>query len=525
MNIFFKSLSPISFVSLLSIFKIFTFVNGVKLMSTIESTIAYQNYIGGEWLDSNSNEVFKVINPSDSRDVIGYFQQSNEQDVNTAVLVALKAFPSWKNTSAPNRGEIIFRTAQIIEDNLEKLARLLTREVGKSMRDSRVEVRRTVNVLRYLAGEGTRITGETIPSWQQGIIGYTRRYPLGVVGVITPWNVPMAIAAWKISSALVSGNTVVFKPSSLTPFCSLELVKAYIEAGLPSGVLNFVTGPGSKVGNVIASHPDIKAVSFTGSNSTGVAINSLVTGRGARFQAEMGGKNPFVIMPDADIDLAVRDVIGGGLGEAGQRCTGTSRVLVFREVAEQFTEKLVEEISNIRIGNPDDEQVELGPVAGESQLQKILSYIEIGKQEGATLLCGGHQLAGNEFKYGYFVAPTVFSGVTPNMTIAQEEIFGPVISILSVDSFEQAIEWANGVRYGLSSSIYTNNLAYATEFVENVQAGLTHVNMPSTYSEPQYPFGGVKATGLGGVREQGSTAMDFYTEWKTVYIKPHHQII
>lgn len=490
-------------------------------MTTIESTVAYQNYIGGEWIDSATNEVFRVINPSDSRDVIGHFQQSSEEDLNAAVSVALKAFPNWKNMSAPNRGEIIFRTAQIIEDNFERLSRLLTREVGKSMRDSRTEVRRTVNVLRFLAGEGTRLSGETVPSWQEGIIGYTRRYPLGVIGIITPWNVPMAIAAWKISSALVSGNTVVFKPSSLTPFCSLELVKAYIEAGLPAGVLNFVTGPGSKIGNGIACHPDIKAVSFTGSNSTGVAINSLVTGRGARFQAEMGGKNPFVIMPDADLDLAVKDVIGGGLGEAGQRCTATSRVLVFREVAEQFTAKLVDGISKVRLGNPSDEQVQLGPVADEGQLKTTLRYIEIGKQEGAKLLCGGHQLAGAEFQYGFYVAPTVFGGVTPDMTIAQEEIFGPVISILTVESFEQAIEWANGIQYGLSSSIYTNNLAYATEFVDKVQAGLTHVNMPSTYSEPQYPFGGVKATGLGGVREQGSTAMDFYTEWKTVYIKPH----
>ncbi len=497
------------------------FLEGGVFLSTIESTVVtFKNYIGGEWSTSNSGSVFKVVNPADTRDVIGYFQQSNEQDVDVAVSKALAAFPEWRVVTAPNRGEILFRTAEVIENNYERLVELLTREVGKSLRDSRNEVRRTINVLRFIAGEGTRMSGETVPAWQQGVSGYTRRYPLGVIGVITPWNVPMAIAAWKISSALVSGNTVVFKPSSLTPLSSLELVDAFIEAGVPKGVLNFVTGPGSRVGNAIASHADIKAVTFTGSNSTGVAINKLVTGRGARFQAEMGGKNPFVIMPDADIDLAVRDVIGGGLGEAGQRCTATSRVLVFQEVADKFTKKLVEEVSKIRVGNPSDDQVQLGPVVDEGQLRTTLQFIEVGKNEGATLLCGGQRLTGGELGFGYYVAPTVFGDVLPHMRIAQEEIFGPVISVLTVNSFEQAIEWANGIRYGLSSSIYTNDFSKASKFVEQIQAGITHVNMPSTYSEPQFPFGGVKATGLGGVREQGSTALDFYTEWKTVYMKP-----
>ncbi|QSO49251.1 aldehyde dehydrogenase family protein [Alicyclobacillus mengziensis] len=488
-------------------------------MGLVETPTTYRNYIGN-WVESGTAAVFRVENPADTRDVIGFFQQSDEADVEKAVTTARAAFPDWRSTPAPQRGEFMFRAAQIIEDDFDGLVQLLTREVGKSLKDSRAEVRRTINVLRFLGGEGTRLAGETVPSWQQGVVAYTKRYPLGVVGVITPWNVPSAIAAWKIASALVAGNTVIFKPSSLTPTSSLKLVQAFVDAGVPAGVLNFVTGPGGKVGNAIAAHPDVRAVSFTGSNSIGSAINKVVTARGARFQGEMGGKNPFIVMPDADLELAVNDVIAGGLGEAGQRCTATSRVLVFEEIADKFTKMLVNRISSMKIGNPKEESVEMGPLADEGQMNTSLHYIEVGKQEGARLLCGGERLTEGDLAYGYYVAPTVFSGVVPDMTIAQDEIFGPVISVMTVHSFEQAIDWANNIRYGLSSTIYTNNYAKATEFIDQIQAGLTHVNMPTTYSEPQYPFGGIKATGLGGVREQGSTAMDFYTEWKTVYTKP-----
>mgnify|MGYP001289213821 CR=1 FL=1 len=375
--------------------------------------------------------------------------------------------------------------------------------------------------MRYLAGEAERLTGETIPSWDPAVNGYTKREPVGVVGIITPWNVPLAIAAWKIATALTCGCTVVFKPSSQTPLVSLMLVEAYRAVGLPDGVINFVTGPGSKVGNAIANHPDIRAISFTGSNNVGLAINQLVAKRGARFQAEMGGKNPFVVLEDADLELATDHVIVGGFGESGQRCTATSRVIVLKSIADEFIELLTEKVKKIVVGNPLDEKTQMGPVIDEDAMNSILNYIEIGKKENGQLITGGKRLTDGDYAYGYFIEPTLFRGITPDMTIAQEEIFGPVISIMEVDDYEQALEWANDVKYGLSSTIYTNDLEKAMHFVNNIEAGFTHVNMPSTYSEPQFPFGGIKATGIGGIREVGSTAIDFYTEYKTVYIKPH----
>jgi acyl-CoA reductase-like NAD-dependent aldehyde dehydrogenase len=490
-------------------------------MEVAAKTATYYNLIGENWVPSYSGETFDVVNPADTRMKLGICQQSAEEDVNEAISEAKKSLKAWRNLAAPERGQYVLKAAQYIEERTDIYVEQLVKEVGKSFADAKAEVLRTIRVMRFLAGEAERLKGETVPSWDSGVVGYTKREPVGIVGVITPWNVPLAIAAWKIASALVCGCTVVFKPSSQTPIVSLMLVEAYREIGLPSGVVNFVTGPGSKVGNAMANHPDIKAISFTGSNGIGSSINQLTAKRGARFQAEMGGKNPFVVLEDADLDLATDHVIAGGLGESGQRCTATSRVIVMKAVAEEFINLLVQKVNRVKVGNPLEKDTNMGPVIDQASMESILRYIEIGKQENAKLLTGGYQLTDNEHTLGYFIAPTIFCNVTPDMTIAQEEIFGPVISVMEAEDFDQAMEWANQVEYGLSSAVYTNDMEKAMKFINNIEAGLTHVNMPSTYSEPHFPFGGVKATGIGGVREVGSTAIDFYTEWKTVYIKPH----
>ncbi|SFE81762.1 aldehyde dehydrogenase family protein [Alteribacillus iranensis] len=490
-------------------------------MAVQEKTRIYQNIIGEDSVPATTGKTFTVTNPADTRMELGICQQSGEEDVNAAVEAAKKALPSWRETAAPERGVYILRAAAYIEERSEEYIEQLIKEVGKSYADAKAEVVRTIRCMRYLAGEAERLTGETIPSWDKDIIGYTKREPIGVVGVITPWNVPLAIAAWKIATALTCGCTVVFKPSSQTPVVSYWLVEAYQAVGLPGGAVNYVTGPGSKVGNAIANHADIKAVSFTGSNGVGLAINQLIAKRGARFQAEMGGKNPFVVLEDADLELAANHVIAGGFGESGQRCTATSRVIVVKSVAEEFIEILTEKVKNLNIGNPLHSETDMGPVIDKGSMEDILEYIEIGKKENGVLITGGEQITEGENAHGYFVAPTLFRNITPDMTIAQEEIFGPVISIMEAEDFDQALEWSNRVEYGLSSTIYTNDLELATKFINNIEAGFTHVNMPSTYSEPQFPFGGIKDTGVGGFREVGSTAIDFYTEYKTVYMKPH----
>ncbi|WP_240376857.1 aldehyde dehydrogenase family protein [Bacillus piscicola] len=490
-------------------------------MTQTSSLTTYYNYIDGQEVASSSNETFKVENPANKSEILGEFQKSTEAELNQAVEAAKAALPSWKKTAAPARGEYIQKAARYIEEHAEEYKLQLVREVGKSYKDADAEVIRTIRAMRYLSGESERLTGETIPSWDSQVRGYTKREPIGVVGVITPWNVPLAIAAWKIATAFACGCTVVFKPSSQTPLISQWLVEAYKAVDLPAGVLNFVTGSGSVIGNGIAKHKDIKAVSFTGSNPVGNTINKLIAERGARFQAEMGGKNPFVVLEDADLELATSNVIDGGFGESGQRCTATSRVILMKDIADEFIEKLIPKVEKLKVGNPMNNDTQMGPVVDEGSMKSILEYIETGKKEGAELLAGGKQLTDDECSNGYFVAPTVFGGVTPDMTIAQEEIFGPVISIMVADSYEQALDWANDIDYGLSSTIYTNNMDKAMHFMDNIEAGFTHVNMMTMHSEPQFPFGGIKGTGLGGFREQGSVGIDFYTEWKTGYIKTH----
>lgn len=479
----------------------------------------YFNYINGEWVASKTNETYASINPANTEEVLGYFQQSNQEDVELAIRSAENAFYEWSHTAAPTRGDVIFKLIGLLEENQEELATIITREVGKSFREANGEVRKTIEAMKQFSGEATRLTGETIPSHDSEIFGYTIREPLGVVGVIAPYNFPLGIGIWKIAPAIIAGNTVIFKPASNTSLISVKIMELFEKAGVPAGVINMVTGPGGVIGNAIGNHPKIKAVSFTGSTDVGLALGKAVTSRGAKMQAEMGGKNPSIILEDADINETVENLVISGFLDNGQRCTGTSRVIVLKSIAKELTEKLVERAKKLVIADGFTENVDNGPVIDEGQLNTYLHYVNSALEEGATLEYGGKRLTENGQDKGYFVLPTIFSNVTPEMTIYREEIFGPVIGITVVDSYEEAMKLANDNEFGLSSTIYTNDLNKAFDFVREIESGVTHVNIPSNYFENQYPFGGKKASSIGP-REQGSTALDFWTDYKTVYIKP-----
>ena len=478
----------------------------------------YHNYIDGEWVSSETNETYASINPANTEEVLGYFQQSNETDVEKAIHAAEQAFPSWSQTAAPTRGDVIFNLIHLLEKNKPELAALITKEVGKSLREATGEVNKTIEAMKQFSGEATRITGETIPSHDNNIFGYTIREPLGVVGVIAPYNFPLGIGIWKIAPAIIAGNTVVFKPASNTSLISIKLIELFTEAGVPKGVINMVTGPGGVIGNAIGHHPKIKAVSFTGSTDVGLALGKAVTSRGAKMQAEMGGKNPSIILEDANLDEVVENIVISSFLDNGQRCTGTSRVIVLRSVVKSLIEKLTARLDHLKIGDGFTDGVDNGPVVDENQLNTYKHYVQSALDEGAKLEFGGKQLMENGLDKGYFVAPTIFSEVTKEMTIYREEIFGPVIGITTVDTYEEAITLANDNEFGLSSTIYTNDLQKAFDFIRRIESGVTHVNIPSNYFENQYPFGGKKASSIGP-REQGSTALDFWTDYKTVYIK------
>ncbi|MCL6092747.1 MAG: aldehyde dehydrogenase family protein [Actinomycetota bacterium] len=481
-------------------------------------TDLYQNLINGKWIDSGSGETFANINPADRDDIVGNFQDSTVADIEAAVAAAQQARSGWRALGAPRRGEILARAARLIERDLEKIAAGLTREEGKTLPEARGETARAVQIFDYFAGEGRRLSGETTPSEFGRTLLYTVREPLGVVGLITPWNFPVAIPAWKLAPALVSGNTVVLKPASGAPLTALNIVRALEEAGLPAGVLNFVTGSGSVAGVGLVASGAVAGVSFTGSDTVGCGIYALVTGRGGKAQCEMGGKNPLIVLADADIDKAVELAINGAMWSTGQKCTATSRAIVHQSVVEEFTEKLLAGVADIRVGNGAEPETQVGPSIDETQLQTVLRYIDIGKEEGARLLAGGERLTDPPLDRGFFVAPTVFGDVTPQMRIAQEEIFGPVLAVIAVADFEEAMQVANSVRFGLSASICTRDLTRAMEFIDRIEAGLVHVNSPTVGAEVQVPFGGMKDSSTG-TREQGRVAIDFYTEIKTVYLE------
>jgi alpha-ketoglutaric semialdehyde dehydrogenase len=471
-----------------------------------------RNYINGRWVESRSTQTLERRNPADLNEVLSLVPLSTRAEVGEAVAAAKGAFRAWRDTPAPARGKILARAAALMEQRKDELARTLTREEGKTLRDSLVEVQRTVDILEFTAGEGRRMGGETVPSASPRNFTYTVKQPLGVVGAITPWNFPVAIPAWKAAPALVAGNTMVIKPAELTPQTCVQICEIFEQAGLPAGVLNMVLGAGEEVGDELLRSPDVRAISFTGSNDVGSLIYATAAKQMKKCQCEMGGKNPVVVLADADLALAADHVVAGAFGSTGQRCTATSRVVVEESIANQFVEMLVERAKKLKVGNGLDAGVDVGPLVDEQQFNTVLRYLEIGKKEAALLVGGGPARDG-----GYFVAPTIFDRVPWDSTIAQEEIFGPVLSVIRVPDFEEALRVANSVKYGLSSSIYTNDAARIFEFIDRIETGMTHVNAPTVVSEAQMPFGGVKATGVG-LREIGRVAIDFYTELKAVYI-------
>jgi alpha-ketoglutaric semialdehyde dehydrogenase len=477
----------------------------------------YRNFINGQWVESVSSRTVENINPANTDDRLGIIKQATRDEARSAVEAASQAFRDWRTTPAPTRGRIVARAARLMEEHKEELAQLLTREEGKTIAESRGELQRSINVAEFCAGESRRLNGETIQSELPANFAYTIKQPLGVVACVTPWNFPVAIPVWKIAPALVAGNTVVFKPATLTPATAVRIVELFEEAGIPRGVLNLILGSGSDAGDEIISHPAVKAVSFTGSNEVGIRLYEQVSRRGAKVQCEMGGKNPVIVLEDADLELAVESTAQGAFGSSGQRCTATSRVVVVNDIADDFVGALVKRADSMRIGAGSDPNTEMGPSVDEGQFKTVLSYIDIGREDGAELKCGGKRAEGDGLDKGYFVRPTVFDHVTPDMRVAREEIFGPVLSVLRVKDFEEALAVANDSEYGLSSSIFTSDATRIFRFVDEIETGMTHINSPTTGGEAHIPFGGIKGTGIGD-REQGSTALDFYTDLKVVYV-------
>ncbi len=477
----------------------------------------YKNFINGEWIDSVTGRTFENVNPADRRELVGIYPRSNAQDVGDAVQAAREAYKCWHLMPPPKRGEILYRAARILVERKETFAEMMTREMGKILDETRGDVQEAIDMTFYMAGEGRRQFGQTTTSELPNKFCMTVRSPIGVCALITPWNFPMAIPSWKIMPALVCGNTVVIKPATDTPHSTYNLVKVLEEAGIPRGVVNLVTGSGGEVGEPLMTHDDVKVVSFTGSTAIGRRVSEACSKSFKHCGLEMGGKNCIIVMDDANIELAVEGALWGGFGTTGQRCTAASRVACHKNVYREFTERFVDRAKALKVGNGLDPTVQMGPCINESQLRTVEQYVEIGKNEGAKLLCGGHRLAGGDYDHGWFHEPTVFGDCDPKMRIAQEEIFGPVVSVIPFDTLEQAIAVNNGVAYGLSSSIYTRNVNRAFQAMRDLDTGIVYVNAPTIGAETHLPFGGTKQTG-NGHREAAITALDFYSEWKTVYV-------
>jgi alpha-ketoglutaric semialdehyde dehydrogenase len=492
-------------------------LTGPTIMGTATRTKVYKNFIDGEWVEASTGQTFENRNPADSRDVIGIFQRSGKADVDSAIAAAKQAFSKWRLIPAPRRAEIIYRAAEMLMERKEEYARDMTREMGKIVKETRGDVQEAVDTAYYMAGEGRRMFGPTTPSELPNKFAMAVRQPIGVCGLITPWNFPMAIPSWKLLPALVCGNTCVIKPAQDTPLSTFNLVRVLYDAGLPRGVVNIVTGFGSEVGTPLTEHADVRAISLTGSSAVGRIVGTTAAKSFKHCSLELGGKNPMIVLDDANLDLAIEGGIWGGFGTTGQRCTATSRIIVQKGIYAEFVERYVERAKALKVGNGLDETVEMGPAINENQLKTDLSYVEIGKAEGARLKCGGHRLDKGEYQSGYFMEPTVFVDVTPKMRIAQEEIFGPVVSILACDDLEDAIEIANGIDYGLSSALYTKDVNRAFTAMRDLDAGITYINAPTIGAEVHLPFGGVKATG-NGHREGGLGAIDFFSEWKSIYV-------
>jgi aldehyde dehydrogenase (NAD+) len=476
----------------------------------------YDNYIGGAWVASTSGRLFENRNPADRDDLIGLFQDSTPEDANAAIAAAERAYESWRLVPAPRRAEILFAAARLIVERKEAFARDMTREMGKVLEETRGDVQEAIDMTYFMAGEGRRQTGHTVPSELRDKFAMSIRQPLGACSLITPWNFPMAIPSWKIAPALVCGNTVVLKPATLAPLSAINYVGVLEEAGMPPGVVNLVTG-GADVGTRLAMHESVRVVSFTGSTAVGRLVNQNAAPGFKKVHLEMGGKNVIIIMDDAQLELAIEGCLWGGFGTTGQRCTAASRVVVHEKVYDTFLAEFAQRAKQLRVGNGLDERTHMGPSVSEAQLETVMRYVEIGRQEGATLVTGGHRLEGGDHARGHFHQPTIFGDVDPSMRIAQEEIFGPVVSVMRCRSLDEAVRIGNGVAYGLSASIYTRDVNRAFSAMRDLYTGIFYVNAPTIGAEVHLPFGGTKATG-NGHREAGTAALDVFSEWKSVYV-------
>ena len=487
------------------------------MATTATPTSTFHNFIDGQWRSSVSGDLFENRNPANADDLIGVFQKSTRTDVEEAVDAARLAYERWRLVPAPRRAELLFRAAALIAERKEALARDMTREMGKVLEEARGDVQEAVDMTYFMAGEGRRQHGQTAPSELRDKFAMSIRQPLGVCSVITPWNFPMAIPSWKIIPALVCGNTVVFKPATLTPLSAINFVKILEEAGIPRGVVNLVTGGGGEVGNALLVSDTVRVVSFTGSTGVGRTVSEHAAPSFKKVHLEMGGKNVVMIMEDANLELAVEGCLWGGFGTTGQRCTAASRVVVHENVYEPFLEAFVARARELRVGDGLKPDTQVGPLVSEGQCETVVKYVEIGRQEGARLVCGGHAITSGAYAKGSFHEPTIFADVAPSMRIAQEEIFGPVVSVIPCHSFEDAIAIGNGVDYGLSASIYTQDINRAFAAMRDMYTGIFYVNAPTIGAEVHLPFGGTKATG-NGHREAGTAALDVFSEWKSVYV-------
>lgn len=484
-----------------------------------QKTENYKNYIGGRWVRPASGEWIDNCNPADTREIVGRFPASTSEDVDAAVAAAREALPAWKRTPAPRRAELLYRVGQMLMDRKQAYTRDMTREMGKVVKEAGGDVQEAIDMTYYTAGEGRRLHGYTTPSELPDKFAMCVRQPVGVCGLITPWNFPMAIPSWKMMPALLCGNTVVIKPAEDTPLSTLNLVQTLVDAGLPPGVVNVVMGTGAPAGAPLSQHANVNLISFTGSTDTGRIVAETAARTGKNCSLEMGGKNVIMVMEDADLDLAVEGTVWGAFGTSGQRCTASSRVVVHKKVYKKFVEKLTEKTRTLRIGNGLDSKVEVGPVINQKAVEKILGYIAIGKNEDrATLHLGGNRLERGDLKHGFFIEPTIFTNVSPQMRIAQEEIFGPVVSVIPCRDLDEAIEIGNGVKYGLSSSIYTADVNRAFTAMERLQTGIFYVNSSTIGAEVHLPFGGTKATGNGHREGAMISSLDIFSEWKAIYV-------
>jgi aldehyde dehydrogenase (NAD+) len=479
-------------------------------MSTV-----FKNYINGEWL---GGDTFENRNPANTDDLVGLFVKGTPADMDAAANAAQNALAGWANSTGPARGNFLFKVADILEKKFDQLGEEMTREEGKTLPEAKGEVRRAINIFRYFAGEGSRLPGMLVPSERDRVHMFAIRKPIGVVGLVTPWNFPIAIPAWKMAPALICGNTVVAKPASAAPLSAWRIVEACHEAGIPKGVVNFVAGSGGSLGGSLVSAKPLKAISFTGSCDVGNKLHAQASQRRLRIQLEMGGKNPTIVLADCDFNAAVENVVNGAFFSTGQKCTATSRAIIEDSIFDRFVGAVVERTRKLKVGNGLEAGIEIGPAVDQAQLETNLRYIEIGRKEAGEPLCGGRRLTGGVYDKGYFCEPTVFSPVTENMRLAQEEIFGPVLACMRAKDFDDAMRIASNIPFGLCASIQTTNLSRAFDYIYRAEAGLLTVNLPSAGVEYQLPFGGAKDSSFGP-KEQGPAAMEFYSDYKTVYLK------